>query len=787
MLLYENETKNETLLPLLPLRGMLVFPSTVTTLDVAREKSIVAVEGVMQTGEKHLFVVAQRDASVERPGMEDLYSVGTVVTVRQLLRLPDNSIRALVEGEYRALLVGVVEDETMQQAQFIPLTVKPIASEIEGKAYMRALRKLALSIASKRGNVPAELRQALEGERDPNTLCDILAANVLTSLESKQAVLECADTGVRLMTLSRLLAEESQLDRLEEKINGRVREYMEKANHDYYLREQIHAIQDELGEDDDEDIRAYREKLRQSPIFGEARDRVEKELKRLARTSVNAPESSISENYIETMLELPWGEAKPPKVDIARARKVLEADHYGMRDVKDRLLEYLAVLASNEKLKSPIICLVGPPGVGKTSIARSVAKALNREFAQMSLGGMHDEAEIRGHRRTYVGAMPGRIISSIRQCKSACPVFLLDEIDKMSGDFRGDPASALLEVLDPEQNSRFRDHYIEAPYDLSKVLFITTANGTDTIDRALLDRMEIIEVPSYTLEDKVKIARGHLLPKQFQAHGMSKEKLKVGAPALRAIIDQYTRESGVRTLERMLAKLCRKAALELLEHPEEECVRVRTDDLKKYLGAPRFLRQSAEQEPCVGVVNGLAWTSVGGEVMPIEALTLPGKGGIEITGQLGDVMRESARIAVSVVRARMAQYGVPDDFFANHDLHIHVPEGAVPKDGPSAGAAMACAVLSAAAGIPARCDLAMTGEITLTGKVLPIGGVKEKLLAAYRQGIVKILLPRENSKDLEEIDEDIRGKMSIAFLDRVDDAIAAVLPEARQPAMRIAI
>ncbi len=773
-------------LPLLPLRGAVVLPNTVQTLDVGRESSIAAVERAMLDDSKLLFAVAQRDVSVEKPQLADLFTVGTVISVRQMLRLPDGGLRIMAEGRFRGALLEIREEPDLRRAEIIPLDEKPAADKLDAKAYMRAARKLALEIYKKRSGIPSELRMALEGEQDPGTLCDVIASNALSSAEARQEALECVDQLTRLQTLVRLLADELQLDELEAKINGRVREYMDKANHDYYLREQIHAIQEELGEDDDEDIRAYREKLAKSPISGEARDRVEKELKRLSRTSVNAPESSISENYIETMLDLPWGEAVPPAVDIARARKVLEADHYGMRDVKDRLLEYLAVLASKEDLKSPIICLVGPPGVGKTSIARSVARALNREFCQVSLGGLRDEAEIRGHRRTYIGAMPGRIISSIAQCKSACPVFLLDEVDKMTSDFRGDPSSALLEVLDPEQNCRFRDHYIEAPYDLSKVLFITTANGTDAIDRALLDRMEIIEVPSYSLEEKAKIARSYLIPKQMKAHGLAKEQLRIGAPALKAVIDQYTRESGVRTLERTLARLCRKAALELLENPGQRAVNIRLDDLKRYLGAARFLRQDIENAPQVGVVNGLAWTSVGGEVMPIETLTLPGKGNIEITGQLGDVMRESAKLAISIVRTHMGRYGVEEDFFAKHDIHIHVPEGAVPKDGPSAGVALTCSLLSAVTCEPARRDVAMTGEVTLLGRVFPIGGVKEKLLAAYRMGITMILLPQENAKDLEEIDADIRSKLSITLIRNVDEAIALVLsPE--KAAKRIAV
>jgi len=604
--------------------------------------------------------------------------------------------------------------------------------------------------------------------------------------EGRQSVLECMDCDERLKLLLRLLAEEVELGELDERIQQRVREYMDRANHEYYLREQIHAIQDELGENEDEEIAELRKRLAESAMPDDVRERVAKELKRLARTSVQAPESAVSQNYIEYMLDLPWGVHDESHIDVKRARKVLEADHFGMKDVKERLVEYLAVRSVTEKLKSPIICLVGPPGVGKTSIARSVASALGRKFVQMSLGGVHDEAEIRGHRKTYVGAMPGRIISSINQVKTMNPVFLLDEIDKMAHDMRGDPASAMLEALDPEQNHAFRDHYLEAPFDLSDVLFITTANSTATIDRALLDRMEVIEVPSYTLEEKVQIAKRHLLPKQLDNHGLKKTQLKVSDRTLTAMIDNYTREAGVRTLERIVGKLCRKVTLKFVEEPDRGAIAVKPADLKEYLGAAVYLRQPTEDKASVGVVNGLAWTSVGGEVMPVEAIAFPGKGALEITGNLGDVMKESARLARSAVRARLAAFGVAEDFFEKNDIHIHVPEGAVPKDGPSAGVALTCALMSAVSGVPAANRIAMTGEITLHGRILPIGGVKEKLLAAYRMGITEILLPKENEKDLEQIDEDVLKHFSIHLLSDVDEALKAVLV-AETKNMRIAI
>ena len=762
---------------MLPLRGLLVFPNTVITLDVARDRSIAAVRAAAQGEDQRLFVVAQRDSLVERPGLEDLYTMGAIAVVKQVLHLPDGTARVLLEGHGRAMVLNVFDEGELQRAEIVEVTQIPdLFTEPQQRAMMRAIRALAAQASRARGmNVP-ELLNAIEGERNPSVLCDVVASNMLTRLGDKQALLECMDTDQRMKLLLEKLADEIQIGELEERIHARVQEYMDKANHEYYLREQIRAIQEELGEDEDEEVAELRKRIQAAKLPPAAREHVEKELKRLARSSVHAPESGVSQNYIEYMLELPWDVYDKSQIDIKKARKILEADHYGMEDVKRRLIEYLAVrTVASDKLKSPIICLVGPPGVGKTSIAQSIAKALDRKFTRLSLGGVHDEAEIRGHRKTYVGAMPGRIISAIRQCKAMNPVFLLDEIDKLSRDMRGDPASAMLEALDPAQNNAFRDHYLEVPFDLSDVLFITTANSLDSIDRALLDRMEVIEVPSYTSEEKLQIAKRHLLPKQREAHNLSRGQLKLSDKAIAALIDGYTRESGVRTLERQIAQLCRRATLHLVENPEEESVSIKPKDLKEYLGAPRYLRQPVAEKWEVGVVNGLAWTSVGGEVMPVEAVCFPGKGVMKLTGKLGEVMRESAELARSVVRGRLADWGVEPDYFDKHDLHIHVPEGAVPKDGPSAGVALSCALMSAVTGIAASGAWAMTGEITLHGRVLPIGGVKEKLLAAYRLGITRILLPRENEKDLEKIDPEILAKFDIRLLDNVDEALAAVL------------
>ena len=763
-------------LPMLPLRGLMVFPNTVLTIDVARDRSIGALQRAIKA-DQHIFILAQRDSLVDAPQMEDLYTVGTVAAVKQVVNMPDQSMRVLVEGRARGIVLNLVEEADCQCVEYCEL--QPVSAaqlSDEEKALMRAIRAFAPQAARSRGQNMPELMQEVMGERNPSVLCDVIAANILTRVEDKQSILECAEIGQRMRLLLEKLADEIKIAELDERIQARVREYMDRQNHEYYLREQIRAIQEELGDDEDEEIAELRQRINKSKMPKIAREHVEKELKRLARSAVHAPESSVSQNYIEYMLELPWSVYDTSNIDIKKARKVLEADHYGMEDVKKRLIEYLAVRSMvSDKMKSPIICLVGPPGVGKTSIARSIASALNRKFTRMSLGGVHDEAEIRGHRKTYVGAMPGRIVSSIRQCKTMNPVFLLDEIDKMARDLRGDPASAMLEALDPAQNSTFTDHYIEAPFDLSDVLFITTANTTDTIDQALLDRMEIIEVPSYTAEEKVQIAKRHLLKKQREMHNLSRAQLKIPDKTLAALIDGYTREAGVRTLERLIGKLCRAVTLQLVEDSALKSVSIQPRDLKGYLGAPRYTRQPAAGKAEVGMVNGLAWTSVGGEVMPVEAVTFPGTGKIKLTGKLGDIMKESAELAVSVARSKLSEYALPDNYFDTHDVHIHVPEGAVPKDGPSAGVALTCALISAMTGLKASGAWAMTGEITLHGKVLPIGGVKEKLLAAHRMGIDSILLPRENEKDLEKIEADILEKFDIHLMDSVDDALSKVL------------
>ena len=651
----ENNREMNTY-PLIPLRGVAVFPGTVTTLDIARDFSAAAVDAAWN-GDRKVFVVTQRDSMEDKPELTDLYTVGTVAVIRQCMPMPDHSVRILLQGETRGILLNLRRGDMFEATAAIQtgeLDIRP--DDPETRAYMRTITRLARTLMQAKNASSPDFLAAIEGERMPGMLCDAVANVLLESVEIKQQVLETFDVNLRLELPASLLGQEINLVRLQEKIEARVHEAMDRANHEYYLREQIHAIQDELGEDEDEEIVEYRRQLKKTDLPADARDKVEREIRRLSRTAPQSPESSVSQNYIETMLELPWGKKDSTEIDINRARRILEADHYGLKEVKTRLIEYLAVRKTTGAIRSPILCLVGAPGVGKTSIAKSVARALNRKFTQMSLGGVHDEAEIRGHRKTYVGAMPGRIVSSLQRCGTMNPVFLLDEIDKISHDLRGDPASALLEALDPQQNQNFRDHYLETSMDLSDVLFITTANSTEPIDRALLDRMEVIEVPSYTLDEKCKIAKRYLLPRQLEAHGLKKGQVRISEKTMADLVDFYTREAGVRNLERAIEKVCRKAALECIENPEIRQITLKTADLGKYLGAKKYLRQETAKKPKIGVVNGLAWTSVGGEVMPVEAVAVDGKGTLELTGSLGDVMQESAKLAKTLTRTHAAAY-----------------------------------------------------------------------------------------------------------------------------------
>ena len=773
-----RKKKNMLRLPLIPLRGLMVFPHMVLHFDVGRARSVAALEQAMME-DQQVFLVAQSDGDAEEPTMDEMCRVGTVASIKQVLNLPGDTIRVLVEGEQRAFLRAITQEEPYWVAD-VEIPVQELPDTPETEAMVRATHDLFEEYARASMRVSGEtLRSVSEVDR-PDQLADIIAANVLTRVEDRQAILEEIDVEKRLEKLCEILIRETELAGSEKQVQSRLKKQIDKNQKDYYLREQIKAIQEELGDKDETYVEDLRKKVADTPMNDEAREKANKELDRLSRMAPGTPEIGVSRTYVEWILDLPWGKTTTDNLDLKRARRVLDEDHYAMEKVKERVIEYLAVRRMKEMntqdgiLKGPILCFVGPPGVGKTSIVKGIAKAVGRKFVQMSLGGVRDEAEIRGHRRTYVGAIPGRIIEGMKRAGTMNPVFLFDEIDKMSHDFRGDPASAMLEVLDGEQNGAFRDHYMELPFDLSKVMFITTANTMDTIPGPLLDRMEVIEVPSYTEEEKLHIAKKHLLPKQTEEHGLPPKSVKVSDAAMKHIIEGYTREAGVRTLSRTIARVVRKAAVEMLDE-DKETVSVNPQTVEKYLGAPRYLREAPEKEPLVGIVNGLAYTTVGGETLAVECATMEGTGQVKLTGQLGDVMKESAMAALSWVRAHAKEFELQPEFHKNLDIHIHVPEGAVPKDGPSAGVTMATALVSALTGRKVRQDVAMTGEITLRGRVLPIGGVKEKLLAAYRAGIKTILLPKENQKDLEDVPEHVRKEFEIVLTENIEDVLKVAL------------
>ena len=768
-------------LPVLPLRGLMVFPHMVLHFDVGRKRSLAALEQAL-VEDQRVFLVAQHDAGEEDPNGEDLYEVGTISRVKQVLKLPGDNIRVLVEGMQRGRLVRMVQEEPCLLADVAPVRDTARAGEKELAALVRATQSFFEEYAKSSGRVTGETVASVLGVEEPAQLADVIAANVLTDMDDRQHILGLRDVGERLEALCGILARETELTAIERQVQQRVRTQMEKNQKDYFLREQIRAIQTELGDRDANDVEDLRERLAHTPLNDEARQKVERELGRLSRMTPGTPEIGVSRSYIEWILDLPWGKSTQDRLDTRRARRVLDEDHDGLDEVKERIVEYLAVSRLKGSLRGPILCLVGPPGVGKTSVARSVARALGRRFVQMSLGGVRDEAEIRGHRRTYVGAIPGRILYGMKQAGTMNPVFLFDEIDKMSHDFRGDPASAMLEVLDAEQNGAFRDHYLELPFDLSQVLFLTTANYAEEIPAPLLDRMELIRLPGYTQQEKLRIARRHLVPKQLAENGLRRGQVRLPDRTLRAIIGGYTREAGVRQLERTIAKVLRKAALRRLEAGEEadKALTVQPGDLQAMLGPARFRRGAAEKKPEVGLARGLAYTAYGGETLAVETTVMPGTGGLLLTGQLGDVMKESARAAMSYVRARAVEFGLPPDFYKALDVHIHVPEGAVPKDGPSAGVTLATSLVSALTGIPVRQDVAMTGEITLRGRVLPVGGIKEKLLAAHMAGIGNILLPAENRPDLDDVPEEVREHLQIRAVERVDEVLSCALT--RRPA-----
>ncbi|HET9336431.1 MAG TPA: endopeptidase La [Sphingomicrobium sp.] len=766
-------------LPVLPLRDIVVFPHRIVPLFVGREKSVAALEAAMGA-DKELFLVAQLDPAEDDPDRDALYDLGVIATAMQLLKLPDGTVRVLVEGAQRARLVGLSDADGYQQAE-VELVGEEEAEGPEGLALMRSVIDQFENYAKLNKRLPAETSMQLSEIEDPSILADAVASNLSIKVADKQALLGELHPARRLEMVFAFMEGELGVLQVEKKIRSRVKRQMEKTQREYYLNEQLKAIQRELGEGEEggDELNELAAKIRKTRLSKEAKSRANAELKKLRAMAPMSAEATVARNYLDVLLGLPWGKKSRLKRDIAEAQRVLDEDHYGLEKVKERIVEYLAVQARTNRLKGPILCLVGPPGVGKTSLGRSIARATGREFARQSLGGVRDEAEIRGHRRTYIGSLPGKIISNLKKAGTSNPLFLLDEIDKLGQDFRGDPSSALLEVLDPEQNNRFQDHYLELDYDLSDVMFVTTANSLD-MPQPLLDRMEIIRLEGYTEDEKVEIAKRHLIPKQIEAHGLKDGELAFDDDGLRSIIRHYTREAGVRTLERELAKVARKSLRQILESKAEK-VTLTSDNVGEFLGVRRYRFGVGEEEDQIGAVTGLAWTEVGGELLTIEAVTVPGKGQIRTTGKLGEVMQESIQAAMSFVKARAPVYGVKPSIFARKDIHVHLPEGAVPKDGPSAGIGMVTAMISTLTAIPVRRDIAMTGEVTLRGRVLPIGGLKEKLLAALRGGIRTVLIPSENEKDLAEIPASVKEALDIVPVAHVDEVLARALTQPMSP------
>ncbi|CFX81655.1 Lon protease, bacterial/eukaryotic-type [Syntrophomonas zehnderi OL-4] len=764
-------------LPMLPLRGVLVFPYTVIHLDVGRKKSINAIEEAM-LGNKEIFLATQKEAQNDDPNEEDIYEVGTVAEIKQILKMPGGTMRVLVEGICRAKVLNYVPYDAFLKVVIEEYKNETVEKDAELEALTRTLIYQFEQYVRMSKKIPPETVASVVTIDEPARLADVIASHLTLRIHEKQAILEALDITKRLNALCDILAKEMEVLELERKINIRVRKQMEKTQKEYYLREQMKAIQKELGEKDERtaEVEELREKITEANLPAEALEKVNKELDRLEKMPPMVAEAVVVRNYIDWILSLPWSKETRDRLNLDQAEKILDEDHYGLEKPKERILEYLAIRKLAKKMKGPILCLVGPPGVGKTSLGKSVAHALGRNFVRLSLGGVKDEAEIRGHRRTYVGAMPGRIIQGIKQAGSKNPVFLLDEIDKMTTDFRGDPASALLEVLDPEQNSTFSDHYLETAFDLSKVMFITTANSVYNIPKPLLDRMEVIELSSYTEEDKVPIALDYLVPKQIKEHGLKPTQISFSEGSIRKIIREYTREAGVRSLERQIASICRKVAREVVKD-KDTSVNVTANSINKYLGVERYHYGTAEKESQVGVTTGLAWTETGGDILSIEVALVKGKGKLLLTGKLGDVMKESAQAGLTYVRSKADELGIPFEQLEENDIHIHIPEGAIPKDGPSAGITMATSLASAMSARPVRNDIAMTGEITLRGRVLPIGGLKEKSLAAHRAGINTIIIPAENKKDMDDIPAQIKKKMQFILVDHMDEVLAeALLP-----------
>lgn len=764
-------------LPLLPLRGILVFPYMVIHLDVGRERSMAAIEQAM-LDDRIILLTSQKETEIDSPNSDDLYEMGTIAEIKQLLKLPGGTMRVLVEGISRGRILEFLEEETYFKVRTEELVEEKQALTPELETLIRGMTHQFEEYAKLGKRIPLETIGTVLAVEEPGRLADIVASHLNLKVPDKQTILEAMSVELRLERLTELIMREIELLELERRIGQRVRKQMDKAQKEYYLREQIKAIQKELGDKDERQAEAeeYREKVAKAKLPKEVEEKALKEIERLEKMPTASAEGTVVRTYLDWLLVLPWTKTSRDKIDLNRAEEILNEDHYGLEKIKERILEFLAIRKLTPKMKSPILCLVGPPGVGKTSLAKSISRSLNRKFVRMSLGGLRDEAEIRGHRRTYIGALPGRIIQGVRTAGTRNSVFLLDEIDKMSSDFRGDPASALLEVLDPEQNNSFTDHYLEVPFDLSQTLFVLTANTLNTIPRPLLDRMEVITLSGYTEDEKVNIASRYLVPKQLEAHGLKEEVFTLEEDVLLKLVQGYTRESGVRGLERQVANLCRKIAVRWVKE-EWEPHTLTMEDLESTLGAPRYHFQEAAKAPEIGAVTGLAYTEVGGVVLTVEVTPLPGKGRLTLTGQLGDVMKESAQAAWTFIRAYALQLGIEEDFYDKTDLHIHVPEGATPKDGPSAGVTMATAMASAVAKRYVRSDLAMTGEITLRGNVLPIGGVKEKVLAAHRAGIKVVLLPEKNRKDLEDIPENVRKVMEFHFVSRIEEVLnLALLP-----------
>lgn len=770
---------NADLFPLLPLRDVVVFPHMVIPLFVGRAKSIKALEAAMEAG-KSIVLVAQKSAAKDEPATEDIYRIGSIANILQMLKLPDGTVKVLVEGTQRAKVLRIFDDKSHLDAEIQPV---PVDEEIghEAEAMRRALINQFDQYVKLNKKIPPEILTSLAGIDDAGRLADTIAAHLPLKLEQKQEVLEIFDVRLRLEHLLGLLEAELDIMQVEKRIRGRVKRQMEKSQREYYLNEQVKAIQKELGEGEDgADIEEVEKKIKAAHMPKDARVKAEAELKKLRLMSPMSAEATVVRNYIDVLVALPWKKKTKIDTDLKHAEDVLEADHYGLDKVKERIVEYLAVQQRVTKMKAPILCLVGPPGVGKTSLGQSIARATNRKFVRMSLGGVRDESEIRGHRRTYIGSMPGKILQNMSKVGVKNPLFLLDEVDKMGMDFRGDPSSALLEVLDPEQNHTFVDHYVEVEYDLSDVMFVATSNSMN-IPAPLLDRMEVIHVSSYTEDEKVNIATRYLLPKAIKNNGLDPDEIGVSESAIRDILRYYTREAGVRSLERELSKICRKVVKSLLLKGRENKVTVNARNLDKYLGVRRYSYGIAEKTNQVGQVTGLAWTEVGGELLTIETAVLPGKGKTTTTGKLGEVMQESIQAALSVVRSRAKTLGIAGNFYEKSDLHIHLPEGATPKDGPSAGIGICTAMVSALTGIPVRADVAMTGEITLRGEVLPIGGLKEKLLAAQRGGIKVVLIPEENTKDLVEIPDNVKNKLDIHPVKWIEQVLEMALERKPEP------